>query len=141
MKPGHLLKRQFYAKIAAGDHDTVAFGENIVDGPNRGPALDLRHDGCAALHDRLDVENILRALNKGNSNPIDARFDCSLAIFAILYGHGAKRQDGVRQITFPAGQDAARYDFGDHPAGLNLNDAQIQLPVIDQKRMPRLRCA
>src|SRR4029079_18987396 len=83
--------------------------------------------------------DVLATLHEGQRDPGDAERHGEVDIGAIFFGHGAERQHGVGQAdALAAPEHAAGHHFGVDPDVTRLDDAQLELAVVEQHGMAGL---
>ena len=121
---GDLLDRHLDAEVAAGDHEAVGGGEDLVDVLERARALDLGDDERLVAEvarrgaHRLDVR---RALDERLAHRVDARLEREGQALAVARREGADAQLDVGQVEpLARAQLAADPDLADHLGAADL---------------------
>ena len=101
--------------------------------------LDLGQDGRAAASQLARLGDVLATLHEGQGDPGDAERHGEVDIGAIFFGHGAERKHGVWQAdALAAAEHAAGHHLGVDPDVARLDDAQLELAVVEQHGMAGL---
>ena len=133
----NLLERHFHAKVAARHHERVSNGHDLLDALDRLRLFDLGHHQRPAFDDFLDLDDVLRALNERERNPVDILLERRGEIGVILVGHGGGRDGRVGQAHALLVGDAPRdFDDGQRAASLGRGDPQHHFAVVDEDPVP-----
>ncbi len=139
LQAGDLLHRHLHAEIAARHHDGVGEIDDLLEMIERRRLLDLGHHRGAAARELARLGDVLGALHEGQRDPGDAERQGELDVGAVLLGHGAERQHGVGQAdALAAAEHAARHHLGIDADVACLDDAQLELAVVEQQRVAGL---
>ena len=92
---GHrdLFDGQFYAQVAAGDHDGVGLVDDIPQVFHRGGHFDFGDHFCLAFligQAFLEVDDIFCLADKGQGDPVEFLLDDEFQVDDVLFRHGRK---------------------------------------------------
>ena len=135
----HLFERHLDAEIAARDHQRIGEIDDLVEPVDRLRLLDLGHHRGAAAGDLLGFGDVLRALDEGERDPVDAGGERGFEIGAVLVGQRRERNRRVGQAhALAVGKFAADLDAGDDAPRRHLGGDEPDLAVVEQQRVAGL---
>ena len=128
------MHRQFNAKVATSNHDTVGHRKDFVEQCYRAWLFDLGQDCSTAFGQRARLVHISGTLHKRQGQPVNAKITDEIQIAAIFFGQGRKRQDHVGDVhAFTVGNLTANDDFTISKIRAAIFDPQFDLTVIHQQ--------
>lgn len=133
---GHLLQRHFDAEVAAGDHDAVERGDDVVYVLHGLWLLDLGDDGDAPaflVHDAVDVLDVASAAYEGQGDDVGADAQGPAEVIDVLLGErGDGHRDAGEVEALVVGDHAAFDDGGADAGSVDLGDLQGHFAVVDE---------
>ena len=129
-----LGKVDLNAHIAAGNHDAVGHGQDLVNVVDALLVLDLRDDadlGVVLVQDVADIHNVLRVAGKAGGDQIKALLDTKQNIARVALAHIRHGQVDAGDIDTLLGLDGAVIADGAGDIGIaDLINAQLNQAVI-----------
>jgi hypothetical protein len=129
----HARDVDFDPQIAAGDHDTVGFGDDFLE-PLQGLAfLDLRDHArlrTAGTNDVLQGSHFVRRADETQAHVVDSRLGRPDGVLMVLDADRRSAQLHVGQIdSLPAANGAALHHRGPHAARFHFFDPHAHRAV------------
>ena len=129
-----LGKVDLNAHIAAGNHDAVGHGQNLVDVVDALLVLDLRDDadlGVVLVQDVADIHNVLRVAGKAGGDQVKALLDAKQNIARVALAHIRHGQMHAGNVDALLGlDDAVIADRADNVGVADLVNAQLDQTVV-----------
>ena len=129
-----LGKVDLNAHIAAGNHDAVGHGQNLVDVVDALLILDLRDDadlGVVLVQNVADVHNVLRVAGKAGGDQVKALLDTKQNIARVALAHIRHGQMHAGNVDALLGLDGAVIADGAGNIGIaDFINAQLDQAVI-----------
>ena len=129
-----LGKVDLNAHIAAGNHDAVGHGQNLVDVVDALLVLDLRDDadlGVVLVQDVADIHNVLRVAGKAGGDQVKALLDTKQNIARVALAHIRHGQMHAGNVDALLGlDDAVIADCADNVGVADLVNAQLDQTVV-----------
>ena len=121
-------------ETAAGNHDAVGHGQNLVDVVDALLVLDLCDDadlGVVLVQDVADIHNVLRVAGKAGGDQVKALLDTKQNIARVALAHIRHGQMHTGNIDALLGLDGAVIaDRADNVCVANLVNAQLDQTVV-----------
>ena len=129
-----LGKVDLNAHIAAGNHDAVGHGQNLVDVVDALLVLDLRDDadlGVVLVQDVANIHNVLRVAGKAGGDQVKALLDTKQNIARVALAHIRHGQMHAGNVDALLGLDGAVIADGAGNIGIaDFINAQLDQAVI-----------
>ena len=129
-----LGKVDLNAHIAAGNHDAVGHGQNLVDVVDALLVLDLRDDadlGVVLVQDVADIHNVLRVAGKAGGDQVKALLDTKQNIARVALAHIRHGQMHAGNIDALLGlDDAVIADRAGNVGVADFVNAQLDQAVV-----------
>ena len=138
---GQLRERHLDAEVAAGDHDALADGADLVDVIHAGLVLDLRDhvnvSAAVCLEEGLEIDDVLLAGDEGGRDEVHAVADAEEQILAVLLAHIGLAHDLAGEgHALAVGEDAAGDDGAADLAALDGLDLEDHEAVVHEDAVP-----
>ena len=131
-----LFEGHFDAEVAAGDHDAVEGGDDVVEVVDRLRLLDLGDDGEAAallVHDPVDVVDVAAAADEGEGDDVDAGAQGPAEVLLVLLGEGGDGDGDAGEVeALVVGDHAALDDGGVDAGAVDGGDFEGDAAVVDE---------
>ena len=129
-----LGKVDLNAHIAAGNHDAVGHGQNLVNVVDALLVLDLRNDadlGVVLVQNVADIHNVLRVAGKAGGDQVKALLDTKQNIARVALAHIRHGQMHAGNVDALLGlDDAVIADRADNVCVADLVNAQLDQTVV-----------
>ena len=139
---GQLGKRHLHAEVAAGHHDALAGGADLVDVVHAGLVLDLGDDvdvpAAVVLQEGLEVDQVLLAGDEGGGHEVHAVADAEEQVGPVLLGHVGLTHDLAGEAhALAVGEHAAREHGAADLGVLDGADLEDHEAVVDEDFVAR----
>ena len=130
------------AHIAAGDHDAVGHGQDLVDVVDALTVLDLGDDAHRAVvfvQQVADLHDVLRVARKAGRDQVKALLDAKQDVVAVALAHVRHRKMHAGHVDALLGLDDAVVLHGAQDVGVgDLVDVQFDQTVVQHDAAARL---
>jgi hypothetical protein len=136
---GDLLEGHLHAEVAAGDHDEVERGDDLVQVLDGLGLLDLGDDGQVHVffvHDLVDAADVVGGAHEGEGDHVDADAEGPAeVVFVFLAEGGDADGDAGETDALVIGDAAADLDAaGDVGVG-DVGDGELHVAIVDEQRV------
>ena len=140
---GETFKRDLHAHIAAGDHDAVGSGEDLVKLFDALGVLDLRNDADAltavGVEERAHINDVLRAARERSRDVIDVLLDAEKKVALVALGEERHVEPRTGDVHALLALHHAAVHNGAADLGVGrLLHAEGELAVIHQEHIAAL---
>ena len=133
LEDGNLGRPGFDAEVAAGDHDAIGDGDDLLQFVDGGEGFDLGDEGdfaAGGMHGGGGFGQIAGAADEREGEEVEAVADGEADVLAILSGHGGQAHAGAGRVESGAsGEQAAAAHGGANAIAVNLLDEQVEFAV------------
>lgn len=133
---GDLFEGHFDAEVAAGDHDAVEGGDDVVDVVDGLGLFDLGDDGEASaffVHDAVDVFDVAAAADEGEGDDVGAGAQRPAEVVDVFFGEGGDGDGDAGEVEALVVGDHAAFDDGGVDAGaVDVGDFEGDAAVVDE---------
>lgn len=133
---GDLFEGHFDAEVAAGDHDAVEGGDDVVDVFDGLGLFDLGDDGESSVffvHDAVDVFDVVSAADEGEGDDVGADAQGPAEVFDVLLGEGGDGDGDAGEVeSLVVGDHAAFDDAGADVGSVDRGDFEGDAAVVHE---------
>ena len=133
---GTCFEGHFDAEVAAGDHDAVEGGDDVVDVLDGLGLFDLGDDGEEAAflaHDAVDVFDVAAAADEGEGDDVGAGAQGPAEVVLVLFGEGGDGDGDAGEVeALVVGDHAAFDDRGVDAGSVDGGDFEGDFAVVDE---------
>ena len=140
---GHFLRRDLYAQVPAGHHDSVRAADDLIDVLNPFRILDLSDNWniwrAALPKECLDLQDALCIADKGSRDKVNLLLYAEADILSVLIGNGRQAHRYIRHIDAFALSEFSSIDYGtDDLLGFLFLYFQANQAIIHKNRASNL---
>lgn len=129
-----LFQGHFDAEVAAGDHDAVEGGDDVVDVFDCLGLFDLGDDGEASaffVHDAVDVLDVVAAADEGEGDDVGADAQGPAEVVDVFFGEGGYGDCDAGEVeSLVVGDHAAFDDEGADAGAVDCGDFEGDAAVV-----------
>lgn len=131
-----LFEGHFDAEVAAGDHDAVECGDDVVDVVDGLGFFHLGDDGEVAAffgHDAVDVFDVASAADEGERDDVGSGAQGPAEVGFVLVGEGGDGDGDSGEVeALVVGDHAAFDDAGADAGSVDCGDFEGDFAVVDE---------
>ncbi len=110
---GHIFRWQFDTEVTTGNHDGIGQTHDLFQMADRAGLLDLGAEADIVADPLACLIEIIGALDKGQGNPVNAKFLAGFGILEVFFGQSQNIDIGTGQVyALAIPERAIEHDFG-----------------------------